>query len=90
MRGFWQLMLTLFWDVRSLLGIREEALFVMNLYYVGKSAHETLLTSRSQLKATFLVDGCKKKRKKCFIQVDFFHVNRIIPDDPKNRSHKIQ
>ena len=64
-------MLTLFWDVRSLLGIREEALFVMNLYYVGKSAHETLLTSRSQLKATFLVEGCKKKERSVLFRLIF-------------------
>lgn len=34
-RGFWQKTLSLFLDIKSLLGIRVEALFVMNLHYVG-------------------------------------------------------
>lgn len=35
-RGFWQKSLSLFLEVKSLLGIREEVLFVMNLHYMGK------------------------------------------------------
>lgn len=34
---FWQKTRSLFLDVKSLLGIREEALFVMNLHYVEES-----------------------------------------------------
>lgn len=86
-RGFWQKTLMLFLDVRSLLGIREVTLFVMNFYYVGKSAHETLLTSCSQVKAAFLVYGCKKN---VFYSVWFFSLfNRTIWDVLKQRSHKI-
>lgn len=57
MRGFWQKTLSLFLDVKSLLGIREEALFVMNLHYVRRSAHETLRPCYSRVKAAFLVLG---------------------------------
>lgn len=55
MRGFWQKKLLLFLDVKSLLGIREEALFVMNLHYVGRSAHEMLRTCYRQVTTAFLV-----------------------------------
>lgn len=79
MRGFWQKMRSLFLDVKSLSGIREEALFVMNLYYVGKRAHETLLTCFSQVKGAFLVfyNEILFNVRQQFV----FLFNRSAPDD---------
>lgn len=42
MGSFWQKALSLFLDVKSQLGIMEQALFGISLHYLGRRAHETL------------------------------------------------
>lgn len=56
MRGFWQKTLSLFLDVKSLLGIRDEAFVCNEPPLCGeKCRRERLLTSYRQVKAAFLV-----------------------------------